>query len=294
MLKIGSLEVRNFCPSTFETQKCIWPFIFDAAFLEIAIPLLYFSSMKIVILGFGKVGQHLLKAFLNAPEIEVVQIYNRSPISLKGATAFTTHLASVMEADIYLLAIPDDEISNFSEELPFRDKLLVHTSGSVDVKALSKRNRRGIFYPLQTFTKERAIDFKSVPICIEAEHTSDLKQLQALGDSISNNVVEISSSDRRILHLAAVFVNNFSNHLYGISEAILNRNELNFDLLKPLIMETAAKIEQLSPSEAQTGPAKRYDQNTIKKHLEMLTNNNDKALYELFTKAIQQKTHSEK
>lgn len=246
--------------------------------------------VKVAILGFGNVARHLYAAFLRTSEVGVVQIYNRSigKIPLEIETDFTSHLSEIKETDVYIIAIPDDAIKDFSEKLPFHNRLVVHTSGSVAMQKLSEKNRNGIFYPLQTFSIDRDVDFKNIPICIEASITSDLKTLEDLGRSISEKVVEINSIERRKLHLAAVFVNNFTNHLYRVSEEIVTKNNLDFDLLKPLIVETAKKIETLSPGQAQTGPAKRNDKKTIEEHLDLLDDDLYQDIYKSITKSIQQ------
>jgi predicted short-subunit dehydrogenase-like oxidoreductase (DUF2520 family) len=246
--------------------------------------------IKVAILGFGNVARHLYAAFLSTPEIEIVQIYNRSKgmITLEIETDFTSDLSEIIEADVYIIAIPDDGINDFSEKLPFHNRLVVHTSGGVEMEVLSEKNSKGVFYPLQTFSKESAVDLTTVPICLEASNTSDLKTLKKLANCISEKVVEISSEDRQKLHLAAVFINNFTNHLYHISEEIVTENNLDFDLLKPLIMETAKKVKILSPGEAQTGPAKRNDKKTIEKHLDLLNNDQYREIYKIITKSIQQ------
>src|SRR5690606_11703078 len=161
----------------------------------------------------------------------------------------TDRISEVMDADVYIIGIPDDAIGVLSESLPFRDKLCVHTSGGVAMDQLSGRNRKGVFYPLQSFSKQRDVDFTNIPICIEAENPEDLELLRNLGKSMSKNVIEIPSDKRIKLHLAAVFVNNFVNYLYEIGNEILKDENLSFDLLKPLISETASKIKTLSPSE---------------------------------------------
>ncbi|HBY69539.1 MAG TPA: DUF2520 domain-containing protein, partial [Flavobacteriaceae bacterium] len=138
----------------------------------------------------------------------------------------------------------------------------------------------------QTFTKNNLVDFSEIPICIEAEEQTDLKLLKKLGESISKNVTEVSSEDRKTLHLAAVFVNNFVNHMYHISEDILKESNLDFKLLKPLIAETANKIKGLSPEQAQTGPAKRNDLKTIENHLHLLKDSPYKEVYKQMTEAI--------
>ena len=258
--------------------------------------------MNIVILGFGNVAQHLVRAFLNTTEVRVVQIYNRSEILDPPIENCTTTLSNLMEADIYIIALPDDVIPDFSEKLPFENRLVVHTSGSVPMRLLSEKNNSGVFYPLQTFSKERTVDFKSVPICVEATHTADIEILMKLGNCISEKVVEINSEQRQKLHLAAVFVNNFTNHLYHISEEIINENQLDFDLLKPLILETAQKMDSLSPSEAQTGPATRNDKKTIENHLQLLNDAQQNGtldaavpeLYAMLTQSILNKNHGKK
>ncbi len=245
--------------------------------------------VRVIFLGFGNVNSNLFKALYESNEIIVKQIFNRKNISvipLNNNIHFTNDISKIEAADVYIIGIPDDAISAFSESLPFQNKLVVHTSGGVSLEALSGKNRRGIFYPLQTFSKERDVDFKKIPICIEAENNDDLKLLRELGEIVSANVVEISSEKRAKLHLAAVFVNNFANYLYEIGSELLMQEDLPFELLKPLILETASKIETLSPKEAQTGPAKRNDTKTIEKHLHLLENSEYRKLYELFTEAL--------
>ncbi len=245
--------------------------------------------VKVIIIGTGNVATHLFDAFTHSSSVEVVQVYGRNKKSLhyfSKKTNTTTSLSRFAEADVYLLAISDDAIEDVSKAIPVTNKLVVHTSGGVDINRLDSKHRRGVFYPLQSFTKGKKISFSTIPICIEAENPSDLIVLQNLGESISQTVVEINSNQRSKLHLAAVFVNNFVNYLYLAGEKITLENKLDFDLLKPLILETAQKITTLSPLEAQTGPAKRNDQKTIKKHVHLLTNSKHKELYQQLTQAI--------
>ncbi|MBT0608899.1 Rossmann-like and DUF2520 domain-containing protein [Aequorivita echinoideorum] len=245
--------------------------------------------IEVVFLGFGNVNQHLCKAFLQCENVTVKQIFNRNFIKSEPPfenIPFVEKMTTIETADVYIIGIPDDAIADFSEKLPFQNKLVVHTSGGVHINTISEKNRRGVFYPLQTFSKQRQMDFKTVPICLEAEKDSDLKLLQQLAGYISNTVVEISSEKRAKLHLAAVFVNNFTNYLYRIGNEILAEENLPFNLLKPLILETSEKIQNLDPREAQTGPAARNDLKTIEKHLHLLTNGEHKKLYELFTNQL--------
>lgn len=248
--------------------------------------------IKVVLLGFGNVNSHLLNALHKNSEVAAIQVFNRNFIQLPSpfeTIPVTDDVSKISDADVYIIGIPDDAIAGFSESLPFQNKLVVHTSGGVAMDVLSPKNRRGVFYPLQTFSKERAVDFKAIPICIEAENREDLELLRRVAETISENVVEISSEKRAKLHLAAVFVNNFVNHLYEIGSVILKEEALPFPLLRPLIAETASKMETLSPEAAQTGPAKRNDSKTIEKHLHLLANSPYSKIYELFTAQLKQK-----
>ncbi len=245
--------------------------------------------INVVFLGYGSVNSHLLKAFHGSQGVVVKQVFNRNYIKMISPfedIPFTDDVSRIVEADVYIIGIPDDAISVFSESLPFLDRLVVHTSGGVSVEQLSEKNRRGVFYPLQTFSKQREINFQNIPICIESENADDLDLLQKLGLSISEVVVKISSQKRAKLHVAAVFVNNFVNYLYQIGSNILENEGLSFDLLRPLIQETAEKIESLPPQAAQTGPAKRNDIQTIEKHLSLLEDTDLKEVYSLFTQQL--------
>lgn len=247
--------------------------------------------INVVLLGFGSVNSHLFTALHKAHEVTVKQVFNRNYIKMISPfenISFTDDISKIEDADVYIIGIPDDAISAFSESLPFQNRFVVHTSGGVSMETLSNKNRRGIFYPLQSFSKQREVDFKTIPICIEAENSKDLELLRNLGKTISENTVEISSEKRAKLHLAAVFVNNFTNYLYQIGSEILEKEDLSFDLLKPLILETATKIGNLSPEKAQTGPANRNDIKTIEKHLHLLGDSHYRKIYELFTEELKQ------
>ena len=169
--------------------------------------------------------------------------------------------------------------------------MVVHTSGGIPVNAISNHDRRGVFYPLQTFSSERAVDFGKVPICIEAKDPKDLKLLHHLASSMSTMVYEIDSDQRKQLHLAAVFANNFTNHMYVLAQQICEENDLPFDMLKPLILETAQKIELESPLLMQTGPAIRHDVSVLQLHAELLGDGTRGAIYELISKSIQNQKH---
>ncbi|NCP20513.1 MAG: DUF2520 domain-containing protein [Flavobacteriales bacterium CG_4_8_14_3_um_filter_35_10] len=242
--------------------------------------------IAISVLGYGNLASHLVAAFEKVKSVNVIQIYNRHPIKNKPFNAlFTTNLSDLLPADIYIIAIPDDAISVFSSKLK-TDGLVVHTSGSVPLEALQTQSRAGVFYPLQSFTKGKAVSFKNIPICIEATDKKDLELLFKLARSISDSVIKITTAQRKKLHVAAVFVNNFTNYMYTIGESLCEDNKIDFNILKPLILETALKIETVSPHQAQTGPARRKDVVTIKKHLDFLPKEYQE-IYTLLTQSIQ-------
>jgi predicted short-subunit dehydrogenase-like oxidoreductase (DUF2520 family) len=252
--------------------------------------------LQVVIIGSGNVAQHLIRSFSTNAEVQLKQVFARQPeglLHLLPADKITGSYNEIVDADIYIIAVSDDAISEVSAQLKFDNRLVVHTSGSAALEAISNQNRRGVFYPLQTFSKNKAVDFTAIPICIESEFDEDLSTLKNLGYTLTKNVYDINSAQRRALHIAAVFVNNFTNHLYSIGYDLCKENEIPFDILKPLILETADKINTLTPLEAQTGPAVRNDINTIQRHLDKLNDENQKDIYTLLTKSIQ-KAHEQK
>jgi len=190
-----------------------------------------------------------------------------------------------------IISVPDSLINEVSEKI--NDKLFcVHTSGISGIDKLNSKTRFGVFYPLQTFSKSKELDMTKVPFCIEANNAEDTNMLLTLAELISNNVSEVSSVQRKVLHLTAVLVSNFSNHLYHLASDILEVNGLNFEFLKPLIIETAQKVDQIHPSEAQTGPARRNDLTTIDEHMEMLAKLPEyQEVYKIISKQILNKYH---
>ncbi|MCD0469707.1 Rossmann-like and DUF2520 domain-containing protein [Flavobacterium sp. JAS] len=245
---------------------------------------------RITIIGSGNVAQHLIKAFTKSELIEIVQVFSRKKEALTSLISFdkiVNDFNELIEADLYIIAVSDKAISEVSKQLPFQNRIVVHTSGAASLDVLDPKNRKGVFYPLQTFSKNKEIDFSTVPMCLEAENTFDFRVLEAVAKSVSNAVFPINSDQRKALHVSAVFVNNFTNHLYQIGQEICNEHQVPFEVLKPLIQETAEKIKTLDPIDAQTGPAKRKDSTTIETHLEYLTNENQKNIYKLLTQSIQ-------
>ncbi|MFQ6599576.1 Rossmann-like and DUF2520 domain-containing protein [Flavobacterium sp. C3NV] len=246
--------------------------------------------IRITIIGSGNVAQHLIKAFTKSELVEIVQVYARKKEALSSLIEFdkiTSDFEELQESDLYIIAVSDKAIADVSKQLPFQNRIVVHTSGAASLDVLDTKNRKGVFYPLQTFSKNKEIDFSIIPLCLEAENTFDFRVLETVAKSISNAVFAINSDQRKALHVAAVFVNNFTNHLYHMGQEICEEHQVPFEILKPLIQETAEKINTLNPGDAQTGPAKRNDLVTIDAHLAYLTSENQKNIYKLITQSIQ-------
>ncbi len=246
--------------------------------------------MKIVLLGTGNVGVHLYQEFSKHSKIEVVQWYNRTLSSLKPFeknVPITDSLKNLKSADIYILALSDNAVSKIANQLSYLKGIVVHTAGSVPIDALKKCENHGVFYPLQTFSKNRAVNFKTLPLCIEGNSKETEHILMQLAMTICQNIHQINSPQRLALHTAAVFVNNFTNHLYQIGATICEEQKVPFELLQPLIKETAMKVQSISAKDAQTGPAIRKDYITLKKHIDQFSNPLFKNLYLTLTESIQ-------
>ena len=246
--------------------------------------------IKVSIIGSGNLAQHLIQAFQSNPSIELVQVVARNPKTvahLLDSNRIISDYTQFQEADLYIISVSDDAIAEVSAALPFENRLVAHTSGSVSIDSLNPKNHRAVFYPLQSFSKDKAVNFKTIPLCLETENEKDAPNLNLIANAISDAVYDINSEQRKALHVAAVFVNNFVNHLYQIGNEICDANAIPFSILKPLIQETANKIATLSPKAAQTGPAKRNDISTIAAHQQFLTDENQAAIYNLLTQSIQ-------
>ncbi len=231
--------------------------------------------IKIVVIGSGNVAFHLIQHIESNKKLQLVQNYTRNSTLIE-------------DADLYIIAVSDDAISNVSTNLNLTDKLIVHTSGSQPITILSDKNRKGVWYPLQTFSKEKTVDFKTIPVCIEAINDSDYTILENFTTELSATFYRINSEQRKSLHVAAVFVCNFVNKMYQIGADICEEHQIPFEILKPLIHETAQKIIHLTPQQAQTGPAIRNDSITIQSHMNFLENKPDlHHIYNTITRSIQ-------
>ena len=244
--------------------------------------------IKVVLLGAGNVAFYLANVLTMSKKIDFVQRYSRNNKNDKyfdEKINKTSNINNLAKADVYIIAINDDAIASFSKQLTFTNGLVVHTSGSMPMNALKCKANKGILYPLQTFSINHKVDYNQIPICIEAENKKDKELLNSLAKCLSKNVFEINSSQREKLHIAAVFANNFSNYMFKLANDICVENNISFDILKPLIKETANKVQKTSPIEVQTGPAKRNDSKVIEKHLSQLSEN-QKEIYTLVSKSI--------
>jgi predicted short-subunit dehydrogenase-like oxidoreductase (DUF2520 family) len=234
---------------------------------------------NIVIIGAGNVGTSLACAFYKAG-CNIVQVVGRREEAIKslsdkfGADHSLSFAEVTKGQDLYLMALPDKAMEEILPQLGLTNELLVHCSGSVPIEILSAYSENtGVFYPLQTFTQNRKIDLQEVPFLIEANRIDNEDALINLGNKLSSNVKVADSVQRQLLHIAAIFASNFSNHMYDIARQLMSENGFDFELLVPLIKETAAKAIDMEPDQAQTGPAIRKDMLVIEKHIELLRDN---------------------
>lgn len=255
--------------------------------------------MKIALIGAGNVATHLGRKLFGVGE-ELTQVFSRNWLKAKqladelGAVPVVDLAEITASADLYLIAVHDDAIGEVAARLAENgvvDRLVVHTSGATPMQLFSEAapglERVGVLYPLQTFSKIRQPDFTKIPICVDASQTSDRELLRSLALNISPHVYPINDQQRATLHLAAVFVNNFTNHLFAIGENILKVGDLPFEMLLPLIQETVGKLENGPPAAMQTGPAIRHDEATIERHLRQLDGQPDlQEIYRLISQNI--------
>lgn len=245
--------------------------------------------IKVSILGSGNVAQHLILGFEKSDDIELIQVFARNKngvAHLIDEDKIISDLNLLQGADLYIIAVSDAAIASVSKQIPLKNKLVAHTSGSIAIVDLDDKNRKAVFYPLQTFSKNKAVDLTQVPLCLESENAEDFQMLENAAKAISGKVYAINSEQRKAIHVSAVFVNNFVNHLYRIGSDLCEEHQVPFEILKPLIRETAEKVMVLTPAEAQTGPAKRNDNLTVEAHLQILKNQQQKEIYQLLTQSI--------
>jgi predicted short-subunit dehydrogenase-like oxidoreductase (DUF2520 family) len=253
---------------------------------------------KIVFIGAGNVATHLATN-LKDKRFDIVQVYSRKKKSADflakkvDAESICNLNAVSEEADLYIIAVPDDALPEIAGKLKLENKLIVHTSGFHEMDILKSISARtGVFYPLQTFSKNRKINLSDVPFCIESKNINDIALLKSVAQTLSSDIRLMNSGKRRMVHLAAVFACNFANHMYFAANEILEQSNISFDILKPLIIETAAKIIKQTPEKAQTGPAYRGDVSVMKQHLKILKDKDIIELYKLMSDHIYKTHHS--
>ncbi len=251
--------------------------------------------MQVVLIGSGNVAYHLAFA-LRYTKHKVIQVIGRNKKETKVVAHINDSKAefnfnNIADADIYIIAVDDDAIATVVNKIPVTDKIILHTSGATSIDVLkSKFKNCGVMYPLQSIRKNIPVSFRTIPFCVEANNKKTEQIIIEFVGSLSEKIVRTNSDQRLKLHLAAVFVNNFTNHLFSKSFNLLTKSKLDFKLLIPLIENTIEKIKKTNPANAQTGPAIRKDNTTIKKHLKLLSKDSDlKKLYSLFTLQIQKK-----
>ena len=249
--------------------------------------------MQIVLIGSGNVAFHLAKAFSEA-QIPISQIFGRNTtelqkISEQFSIPFSTE--TLTDGDLYIISVSDSSIAEVSALIKNENALVTHTSGSVSREALSGNYRKSVFYPLQTFSKSKNLDYSKIPFFIDAENENDEEILKNLASKISKNVMLANDEKRKYIHLTAVFACNFVNHLYARAKEISDSQNIPFDYFLPLIDETTQKIHELEPKLAQTGPAIRNDEKVLKLHESLLTDEEKLKIYKTLNESIKKMYH---
>lgn len=251
--------------------------------------------MKVVCIGAGRLAQHLMPELQRAG-CDIIQVYNRTDYSaqllsqkLNDASVLSDINQIAKDADIYFITLSDDAIYSVSILLQLQDinGIVVHCSGAAEYDILPFP-KKGVFYPLQTFSGVHKVDWTTIPIIITSDSEEVVSKLETLARKISSTVVEMTDTQKSALHLAAVFANNFTNHILSLAGNICARHNVPFEILKPLIQTTIDNALEHGPSESQTGPAIRGDDRTIEKHVQMLdTHPEILEVYKVITKSIE-------
>lgn len=261
--------------------------------------------MKTILIGAGNLATHLGHA-LRKVGVPIVQVYSRTPESASALAtrlqcAYTTKVEEISaEAELYVFAVRDAVLEEVAQKVNAHltqsatdtsfatgaNALFVHTAGSMSMNALPFE-RRGVCYPMQTFSKEREVDFSEIPVFVESQ--TDAPLLLQLAQRLSKRSMMLDEEKRKYLHVAAVFACNFTNHMYDLCATLLESHGIPFEVMRPLIDETARKVHTLTPHEAQTGPAVRYDTNVMQRHLECISDPTMKQIYKLLSESIHDK-----
>ncbi|MCS4225184.1 Rossmann-like and DUF2520 domain-containing protein [Sphingobacterium sp. BIGb0165] len=249
--------------------------------------------MNIVILGSGNAATHFGQAFQELGH-RIVQIYSKTKANA-DALAFALHCPSTdqlsqlqRDADLYLIAVSDQAIPTLVETIPQDlNGIVVHCSGATDLNVLERFKNAGVIYPPQSLSKNKIIDFSAIPFCVEGNNEGNTTVLLQLAHTFSTRSIYCNSKQRLAIHLSSVMVNNFSNILYQFAHELLEEHNLSFDLVRPIILETAEKVQNHVPITVQTGPAIRGDEATQQKHLKFISNKPDlQQIYQLLSRQI--------
>lgn len=254
--------------------------------------------MKIIFIGAGNLATNLAKALCGAGN-DIVQVFSRTEESARmladrvGAEALTDVDEIASDADLYIFSLKDSVLTDIINKVcnGRRTGLFVHTAGSIAIDVFKNRaDRYGVFYPMQSFSKQREVDFRHIPFFIEANSPEDSAALHQLAETLSADVYDINSDARKHLHLAAVFACNFANHCYELSAEVLDKYNIPFSVMLQLIDETARKVHTVAPLDAQTGPAVRYDENVINMQRELLADNQRlQTIYDVMSRSIHER-----
>ena len=255
--------------------------------------------MKIVFIGAGNLATRLSLA-MQRVGMQIGQVYSHTEASARQLATrlgcpWTNDLSALQEdGDLYVFSLKDTVLSDVISKVKPNNGMWVHTAGSMPMSVFEGYAQRfGVLYPLQTFSKGRNVNFDVIPIFLEANTDKNADYLKNIASALSENVRFMSSEKRRSLHLAAVFACNFTNHIYTLSYKLLENESIPVDVLLPLIDETVSKIHSMPPAAAQTGPAIRYDENVINKHLAMLDDPDMQAIYRLLSQSIHKEAQNE-
>lgn len=255
--------------------------------------------MKIVFIGAGNLATRLSLA-MQRVGMQIGQVYSHTEASARQLATrlgcpWTNDLSALQEeGDLYVFSLKDTVLSDVISKVKPNNGMWVHTAGSMPMSVFEGYAQRfGVLYPLQTFSKGRNVNFDVIPIFLEANTDKNADYLKNIASALSENVRFMSSEKRRSLHLAAVFACNFTNHIYTLSYKLLENESIPADVLLPLIDETVSKIHSMPPAAAQTGPAIRYDENVINKHLAMLDDPDMQAIYRLLSQSIHKEAQNE-
>lgn len=255
--------------------------------------------MKIVFIGAGNLATRLSLA-MQRVGMQIGQVYSHTEASARQLATrlgcpWTNDFSALQEdGDLYVFSLKDTVLSDVISKVKPNNGMWVHTAGSMPMSVFEGYAQRfGVLYPLQTFSKGRNVNFDVIPIFLEANTDKNADYLKNIASALSENVRFMSSEKRRSLHLAAVFACNFTNHIYTLSYKLLENESIPADVLLPLIDETVSKIHSMPPAAAQTGPAIRYDENVINKHLAMLDDPDMQAIYRLLSQSIHKEAQNE-